>query len=152
VSRNGKKPAQQYSVSETASTSAVSAKSTSTAAAVVDADEEDEVRAPIPQKQERLVAAHPHLVVMGERNPHRSRVRTVFDGFRNFEAESKEGTSAEDRKRKTLAELFKPPFDLRFAGDWLEVKAEGEKRRKWLLVNIQVRRILPPCCFNLLRV
>ena len=51
------------------------------------------------------------------------RVRTVFDGFRNFEEETRRmeagldagdppGLPVSQAKKRTLEELFKPPLDL----------------------------------------
>ena len=37
-------------------------------------------------------------------------------------------------KKKTLEELFKPPLDIMFQGDWQSVMYHAAKR--WLLVNI----------------
>ena len=53
---------------------------------------DDEVRAPIPQKQETLIEAGYEGYQMNNRQNYRkARIRTVFDGFRNFgnEASSK---------------------------------------------------------------
>ena len=45
----------------------------------------DEVRAPIPQKQETLIDAGYEGYPMNNRQNYRkARIRTVFDGFRNF--------------------------------------------------------------------
>ena len=45
----------------------------------------DEVRAPIPQKQETLIHAGYEGYPMNNRQHYRkARIRTVFDGFRNF--------------------------------------------------------------------
>merc|ERR1719334_1391817 len=51
---------------------------------------EDNVRAPIPQKQETLVEPGFEGYEMSNRltRNNRSRVRSVFDGFRNFEEET----------------------------------------------------------------
>lgn len=56
-------------------------------------DEEDPVRAPIPQKRETLIEAgyegYPiHKPLAGASGSRQSRVRTVFDGFRNFSSEA----------------------------------------------------------------
>ncbi len=42
-------------------------------------------------------------------------------------------------KKKTLEELFKPPIDITFKGDWQSAREAAEGGKKWLLVNIQVR-------------
>ena len=45
----------------------------------------EEVRAPIPQKQETLISAGYEGYPMNNRQNYRkARIRTVFDGFRNF--------------------------------------------------------------------
>jgi thioredoxin-related protein len=38
---------------------------------------------------------------------------------------------------RTLAELYRPPFDLMVKGTFDEAMKEAERSRKWLLVNIQ---------------
>ena len=88
-------------------------------------DDEDDVRAPIPQKQETLVGEGfegYELNVRRGANPHKVRVRTVFDGFRNFGAEGAASSSANlpvsAGKKRSLEELFKPPVDVTFKGDW----------------------------------
>jgi len=40
-------------------------------------------------------------------------------------------------KAKMLADLFRPPVDLLFNGDWDEARAAGRERGTWLLVNLQ---------------
>ena len=45
-----------------------------------------------------------------------------------------------DKKRATLSELFKPPLDLMFQGNFTEAKEAGTTVNKWLLVNIQDSR------------
>lgn len=91
-------------------------------------DPEDDVRAPIPQKQETLVDAGYEGYEMNNRiNRNRvSRVRSVFDGFRNFEEETRRRENEEvlleetmppaynRSKKRTLEELFKPPLDIMF--------------------------------------
>ena len=108
---------------------------------------EDEVRAPIPQKQEVMVGPGFEGYQMNNRvnkTLQQRRVRSVFDGFRDFQAETK---SLEDRleqglpvsrsKKKTLEELFKPPLDLMYQGDWQSARDHAAKTRRWLMVNIQ---------------
>ena len=53
-----------------------------------DDDDEDNVRAPIPQKQERMIEAGFEGYALNRVNPNRARIRSVFDGFRNFGNES----------------------------------------------------------------
>ena len=58
----------------------------------------------------------------------RARIRSVFDGFRNFGSEQQRGSngasssnggsgSTSRGKKRTLEELFKPPLDIMFKGD-----------------------------------
>ena len=53
-------------------------------------DDDDDVRAPIPQRQETMIEAGYEGYQIRSANPHRGRVRTVFDGFRNFNNETSE--------------------------------------------------------------
>ena len=109
--------------------------------------EDDEVRAPIPQKQEVMVGPGFEGFVMNNRvnkTLQQRRVRSVFDGFRDFQAETK---SMEDRleqglpvsrsKKRTLEELFKPPLDLMYQGDWQSARDHAARTQRWLMVNIQ---------------
>lgn len=52
--------------------------------------------------------------------------------------------TAEQKKLRTLAHLFRPPFELLFNGTFEEAKREGARTRKWLLVNVQVVLSLSP--------
>ena len=40
-------------------------------------------------------------------------------------------------KKRTLEELFKPPLDIMFKGDWQSARDAATAAKKWLLVNIQ---------------
>jgi thioredoxin-related protein len=40
-------------------------------------------------------------------------------------------------KKRTLEELFKPPLDIMFKGDWQSARDAATAANKWLLVNIQ---------------
>lgn len=55
--------------------------------------EEDQVRAPIPQKRETLLEPGYEAYPTARRDaiPHRARIRSVFDGFRNFGNEGQPG-------------------------------------------------------------
>ncbi|XP_076042373.1 UBX domain-containing protein 7 isoform X2 [Oratosquilla oratoria] len=109
---------------------------------------EEEVRAPIPQKQEVLVEG-PDEIAYSFRGKRRS-ARSVFDRFRDFEAEAKRQEeelmsggaststhSATDKKRRTLEDLFRPPIDLIFKGTFQGARDMGATSKKWLMVNIQ---------------
>jgi len=114
------------------------------------AEEEDAVRAPIPQRQEQLVQPGFEGYVMsnrvGKAGGGGRRVRSVFDGFRDFQAETQRMEAALDTeerlgvsraKKRTLEELFKPPLDLLCPGDWSSAKEQAVNSGRWLLVNIQ---------------
>ena len=110
-------------------------------------DDEEGVRAPIPQKQEVMVGPGYEGYMMNNRvnkTLQQRRVRSVFDGFRDFQAETKsmeerleQGLPVSRSKKKTLEELFKPPLDLMFQGDWQSARDHAAKTKRWLLVNIQ---------------
>jgi len=50
---------------------------------------------------------------------------------------------AERKKLQTLADIFRPPFDLLFPGTFEEARLQSTRLKKWLLVNIQVSFSLP---------
>ena len=138
----------------------------SSGAAAAEVPDEEEVRAPIPQKQEvskswifswtSLINLQPQVMVgpgfegymMNNRvnkSLQQRRVRSVFDGFRDFQAETRnmedrleQGLPVSKSKKKTLEELFKPPLDLMYQGDWQAARDHADKTKRWLLVNIQV--------------
>jgi hypothetical protein len=62
-------------------------------------------------------------------------VKKNFSGSISSESE---GTSGHRGKKKTLEELFKPPLDIMFKGDWQSVRDSASAAKKWLMVNIQV--------------
>ncbi|XP_066967339.1 UBX domain-containing protein 7 isoform X1 [Macrobrachium rosenbergii] len=125
-------------------------------------DEEEEVRAPIPQKQEVLVEGPEDIAYTFRKR--RRVARSVFDKFRDFEAETKRqeeelmagGTpnefsgdagpstssslpnaSHDRRKMKTLEDLFRPPMDLIFRGTFQAARDHGVSKKRWLMVNVQ---------------
>ncbi|KAK8748211.1 hypothetical protein OTU49_016372 [Cherax quadricarinatus] len=87
--------------------------------------------------------------------------RSVFDKFRDFEAETKRqeeallasaaaaasGASTSStrvvsahrsrRKMKTLEDLFRPPIDLIYRGTFQAARDAGVSRKRWLMVNVQ---------------
>jgi len=117
------------------------------AAAAEVGQEEDEVRAPIPQKQEVMVGPGFEGYMMNNRvnkTLQQRRVRSVFDGFRDFQAETRnmedrleQGLPVSKSKKKTLEELFKPPLELMYQGDWQSARDHADRTKRWLLVNIQ---------------
>jgi len=118
---------------------------------VEDEYDEDGVRAPIPQKQETLIQPGFEGYAMNRsasnRGSRTSRVRSVFDGFRNFSNEARSyengaaggqgGAASRRGKKRTLEELFKPPIDIIFKGDLQTARDSATSAKKWLLVNIQ---------------
>ncbi|KAK2721432.1 UBX domain-containing protein 7-like [Artemia franciscana] len=111
---------------------------------------EEVVRAPIPHKQETLVEQE--VLTFGFRGKPRKRAATsVFDTFRDFQAETRlqeaevkrngsaNGCSSVESpsKRKTLEDLFRPPFDLMHRGTFQSARDAGVALNKWLLVNVQ---------------
>jgi len=115
--------------------------STSTTASASNSipDDEDDVRAPIPQREEVLIQPGYEGYSINRTNKFRqSRVRTVFDGFRNFSNETKSnGASSAKGKKRTLEELFKPPIDIMFKGDFQSARDAATASKKWLMINVQ---------------
>ncbi|XP_069178814.1 LOW QUALITY PROTEIN: UBX domain-containing protein 7 [Procambarus clarkii] len=124
--------------------------------------EDEAVRAPIPQRQEVLVEG-PDELSFSFRGRRRV-ARSVFDKFRDFQAETKRqeeellasaareesvaaGASTSNtnalpthrsrRKMKTLEDLFRPPIDLIYRGTFQAARDAGVSRKRWLMVNIQ---------------
>jgi len=108
---------------------------------------EEDVRAPIPQKQEVMIGQGYEGYMMNNRTNRtmqQRRVRSVFDGFRDFEAETRNmedrleaGLPVSRSKKRTLEELFKPPLDMMYQGDWQSARDYAARTKRWLLVNIQ---------------
>ncbi|KAK7101896.1 UBX domain-containing protein 7-like [Littorina saxatilis] len=112
------------------------------AAATASVEEEllNGIRAPIPQRHEVLVEEAPKIP--GFRGGVRNTRRSVFDGFRDFQAEARQQESlmAAGRsvaKQHTLEDLFRPPIDLTHKGTFHTAREAGTSHKKWLLVNIQ---------------
>ncbi|XP_061187541.1 UBX domain-containing protein 7-like [Saccostrea echinata] len=102
-------------------------------------DVEDDIRAPIPQRNETLVEDVPVFVLRGRRR----QARSVFDGFRDFQAEARQqeemmrpGTSSTYKKR-TLEDLFRPPIDITFKGTLAAAREAGTTLNKYIMVNVQ---------------
>ncbi|XP_066565115.1 UBX domain-containing protein 7 isoform X2 [Amia ocellicauda] len=133
-------------IAEEPSTSSSSAGASSSRVPLV----EDDVRAPIPQKQEILVEPEPLFGVPKRRRP----ARSIFDGFRDFQTETirqeqeLRNGSAVDKKLSTLADLFRPPIDLMHKGSFETAKECGQLENKWLMINIQNVQDFACQCLN----
>ncbi|CAG0879137.1 unnamed protein product [Darwinula stevensoni] len=107
----------------------------------------DDVRPPIPPTREVLVDTPVYDYSSFKKGKRLSRSRqplTVFDGFRDFQAESKrieemmsEDASVSSSKQKTLEDLFRPPLDLIFRGSFQLARDAGSRKKRWLMVNVQ---------------
>ncbi|XP_019959447.1 UBX domain-containing protein 7 [Paralichthys olivaceus] len=124
--------------------------SSSSAASSSRAPPEDEVRAPIPQKQDILVEPEPLFGVPKRRRP----ARSIFDGFRDFQTETirqeqelRNGGTV-DKKLSTLADLFRPPIELMHKGSFETAKDCGQLENKWLMINIQNVQDFACQCLN----
>uniref|UniRef100_A0A6I8RME1 UBX domain protein 7 n=1 Tax=Xenopus tropicalis TaxID=8364 RepID=A0A6I8RME1_XENTR len=112
-------------------------------------DLSDDVRAPIPQKQEILV--EPEMFGAPKR---RRPARSIFDGFRDFQTETirqeqeLRNGGAVDKKLTTLADLFRPPIDLMHKGSFETAKQCGQLHNKWLMINIQNVQDFACQCLN----
>ncbi|XP_073481727.1 UBX domain-containing protein 7 [Aquarana catesbeiana] len=110
---------------------------------------EDDVRAPIPQKQEILV--EPEIFGAPKR---RRPARSIFDGFRDFQTETirqeqeLRNGGVVDKKLTTLADLFRPPIDLMHKGSFETAKECGQLKNKWLMINIQNVQDFACQCLN----
>ncbi|XP_023226428.1 UBX domain-containing protein 7-like isoform X1 [Centruroides sculpturatus] len=99
----------------------------------------EDVRPPIPPTRGVLVDTLP----FGPRGRQQSS-QSIFDGFRDFQAEAKwqeenlslVGTKL-SKKRKTLEDLFRPPLDLMHRGSLESARELGRTTNRWLMVNIQ---------------
>ncbi|KAF6036317.1 UBXN7 [Bugula neritina] len=105
----------------------------------------EEVRAPIPQKREILVE-HDHYLLANERKRRRTHRDSVFDKFRDFQAEAREQerrlkngeeSSISSQRLSKLEDLFRPPLDIIHHGSFESVQAKAKLDNRWILVNIQ---------------
>uniref|UniRef100_A0A8K9UVI1 UBX domain-containing protein 7 n=1 Tax=Oncorhynchus mykiss TaxID=8022 RepID=A0A8K9UVI1_ONCMY len=133
-------------IAEEPSTSSSSAGTSSSRAPPAD----DQVRAPIPQKQDILVEPEPMFGAPKRRRP----ARSIFDGFRDFQTETirqeqeLRNGSAVDKKLSTLADLFRPPVELMHKGSFETAKDCGQLENKWLMINIQNVQDFACQCLN----
>ncbi|KAJ3322084.1 hypothetical protein HDU93_003151, partial [Gonapodya sp. JEL0774] len=113
-------------------------------------DDESGVRAPIARTMDTLVGGDGPLYGMpmplmglgrgrGSGNARPGAYPTIGDdratneAFRDFSREAE----AQGDSRNRLADLFKPPLDIMFAGDFDSGRILAQQRAKWILVNIQ---------------
>jgi thioredoxin-related protein len=46
-------------------------------------------------------------------------------------------SSPASAKTKRLADLFRPPFDIMYHGEFEEARETAKEKNKWLMINIQ---------------
>lgn len=130
------------STSNSASTSERARNNPDQATAAEPMNTDAEVRPPIPPVRQVLVDDY-------QGNPYSYR-RNNFDGFRNYEQETRwqeqrlmeesagpSSSSSENTRSKTFEDLFRPPLDLIYRGNFDMAKFEGQRKNMWLMVNIQ---------------
>ncbi|GAB4816470.1 hypothetical protein N2152v2_003516 [Parachlorella kessleri] len=91
---------------------------------------EEQVRAPIPVRTERLYGDAPHRAHPTRRVdpvPH-----NVVDAFRDLGGDDEAAGSGQ-----RLASMFEPPRELLFVGSFDEAKQQALEKQRWLLVNVQ---------------
>ena len=47
------------------------------------------------------------------------------------------GASSQSARAQSLAEMFRPPFEIMSRSGWEEVREQGKEEQKWILVNVQ---------------
>ncbi|XP_055883206.1 UBX domain-containing protein 7-like [Biomphalaria glabrata] len=104
-------------------------------------NESDNVRAPIPQKTEVLIEDDPGVAGAWRMRRPRRQVPSVFDGFRDFQAEAYDYDESlrgkKPSKKRNLEDLFRPPIDITYKGTFQSARDAGSSQNKWLLVNVQ---------------
>ncbi|XP_050077491.1 UBX domain-containing protein 7 [Anopheles maculipalpis] len=106
------------------------------------ANDDDNVRAPIPRKTEILL---PQIEVNRARIGKRRAAVITEVPFRNFELEGRiqeqmlmqQGQGPSAKKVTRLEALFMPPFDILFSGGFDQAQRHGNSVDRWLLVNLQ---------------
>jgi len=123
----------------------------------------EDVRAPIPAMRDTLL--DPRASFGGDGlappRPDRGPPRSIFEAFRDFMREGnilkhqermesfiRRHPLAERKKLQTLADIFRPPFDLLFPGTFEEARLQSTRLKKWLLVNIQDMGEFATCQLN----
>lgn len=67
-----------------------------------------------------------------------SRLQSDVDDYPSSRSSrSPTSSSPASSKTKRLADLFRPPFDIMFHGDFEEARETAKEKNKWLMVNIQ---------------
>lgn len=102
---------------------------------------DDEVRAPIPTKVDRLYGddiGGGYVEERSERSRRRAYVgfshQPIMDAFRSRTA----GQRGEESQSEALPSMFEPPKDVLYSGgDFQDAAVEAQKDRKWLILNIQ---------------
>lgn len=115
----------------------------SSSAAATSAD--DEVRAPIPQKSEKLIDYDPYAAL---RIQQIKRPKSAFDGNAHEDFKESETSPRKRKAQSNLAQLYKPPIDLMFKGSFEAAKAYGCKENKWILLNVQKTDSFECHCLN----
>ncbi|KXS12468.1 hypothetical protein M427DRAFT_59608 [Gonapodya prolifera JEL478] len=108
------------------------------------------VRAPIARTMDTLVGGGgpygmtmPPVYGMGRGTGSGSSYPTIGnavpEAFRDFEREAggRSSGAGEDNRRDRLADLFKPPTDIMFPGEFDAGRLVAQQKAKWILVNIQ---------------
>ncbi|CAG8473894.1 8106_t:CDS:10 [Paraglomus occultum] len=102
----------------------------------------EEVRAPIPPRQEILLRDDDDELYPQTRRSTTTRnsrpvVREVTDGLRDSRLDSAYISGQHDPKLSPrLADLFRPPFDLITPGGFEQVRQDAKEKNKWLMVTI----------------
>ncbi|XP_053664215.1 UBX domain-containing protein 7 [Anopheles marshallii] len=108
----------------------------------VTANDDDNVRAPIPRKTEILL---PQIELNRARIGKRRAAVITEVPFRSFELEGRiqeqmlmqQGQGPSAKKVTRLEALFMPPFDILFSGGFDQAQRHGNSVDRWLLVNLQ---------------
>ncbi|CAL1545729.1 unnamed protein product [Lymnaea stagnalis] len=104
-------------------------------------DDSDSVRAPIPQRTECLVEEDANKIGAWRMRRPRRQAPSVFDGFRDFQAEAYQHDESlrgkRPSKKRNLEDLFRPPVDITIKGTFQHARDAGSAQNKWLLVNVQ---------------
>jgi len=104
---------------------------------------EQPVRAPIAQFNDTLID-HDPAMRLPQRPVQTAAAEHPLEAFRDFKSEAdKPGMAPSSevfglsKKPRNLAEIYRPPVELCFSGTFEQLREEGRKLSRWLLVNIQ---------------